>query len=70
MAKRGWPRPEGLRPLRRDRDTHVEGEHAGLVGEQRIDVELADLRHVGGELRELDEDQRDGVDVAPRARSR
>ena len=48
---------------RRDRDPHVEGEHAGLVGEQRIDVELPQLGHVGGELRQPDEDERDLVDL-------
>ena len=48
-----------LRLERGDRDADVEGENAVLVGEQRIDVELAHLRHVGGELRELDQGQGD-----------
>ena len=53
---------------RRDRDAGVEREHAGLVGEQRIDVELAELRQVGGELRQLDQHERDLVASSPPAR--
>jgi hypothetical protein len=34
----------------------VEGDHAVVIGQQRIDVELGELRQVGEHLRERDED--------------
>ena len=37
-----------------------------LVCDQGVEIELADLRHVGGELRELHERQRHGVHVGRR----
>ena len=51
---------------RRNRDAGIDRDHAGLVGEQRIEIELAHLRQVGGELRELDQQQRDRVRVRGR----
>ena len=40
---------------RRDGDPCIDGDHRVLVRKQRIDIEFANLRHIGGELRELDE---------------
>jgi hypothetical protein len=48
-----------LRIERRDGDADVEGEDPVLIGEQRVDVEFAQFRHIGGKLRELNESQSD-----------
>ena len=44
---------------RRDRHAGIERQHAGFIGQQRVDVELTDLRQVGCELRDLDQRQGD-----------
>ena len=62
----GRPAPRGFQ--RRDRDAGIDRDHAGLVGEQRIEIEFAHLRQIGGELRELDQHQRDRVGIGGRAR--
>ena len=54
---------------RRDRNPGIDRDDPLPVRQERIDVELAQLGQVGGELRDLDEDQRhgalvDGGDVA------
>ena len=44
-------------------DAGIERDDARLVGEQRVDVELADLGVIGGELAKPDQDFDDGVDL-------
>ena len=44
----------------------IDGDDATPVGEHGVEIEFAHLRHVGGELSELDEEQRDGVEVRGR----
>ena len=61
MANRGCPEPVRLAANGRDGNSGVEREHAGLVGEQRIDVEFTDLRQVCRQLCELHERERDLV---------
>ena len=58
MAGRAAPR----RFERRDQHAGVDGDDAALVGEHGVEIELAHLRQVGGQLRQLDQEQRDGVD--------
>ncbi len=58
--------PFALFADRRDGDARIDRDDAVLVGEERIDVELAHLRQIGGELRELHEDERDGLLVGGR----
>ena len=41
----------------------IEGNDTGGIREQRVDVELADLRLIGGELAEPDQDLDDRVDI-------
>ena len=62
MARRAAPR----RLKRRHQHAGIDGNDAALVGEHGIEIELAHLRQVGGKLRELDEEERDGVDVGGR----
>ena len=60
MAKRGWPDGPGRVALeRRHRDPRIDRDEAVFVGEQRIEIDLAHLREVGRQLRELDQHQRD-----------
>ena len=59
MAGRTAPR----RLKRRHQHAGIDGNDAALVGKHGVEVELAQLRQVGGKLRELDEEERDGVDV-------
>jgi len=40
-----------------DGNSRVEGKNSSLVGKERIDVELANLRPVGGKLGKLDQNQ-------------
>ena len=54
--------------LRRDTHPRIDGDDAVLVGEERVDVELADLRHVGGKLRKLDQHEPDRRARRPPAR--
>ena len=64
MAKRGWPDGAcGLPFHRRDRDARVDGDDAGLVGENRIEIDLADFRKIGGKLGQLDQEKFDGAFV-------
>ena len=49
-----------------DADARVHHHHAVLVGEQRIEIELAHFRNVCGELRQFHQRQGDGVDVGAR----
>ena len=44
-----------------DHDARVDGEHAGFIGQHRVDIEAADFGNVGGHLRQLDQNHRDGV---------
>ena len=46
---------------RRDGDPRIDGDDRRLVRQQRIDIELANFRHVGGKLREFDEHEGDGA---------
>ena len=62
-AKRGWPLALPA-VVRRHRHAGIDRDHAGLVGQQRIDVELADLGHVGRQLRQLHQDERDAPSSA------
>ena len=41
----------------------IEGDDAGRVGEQGIDVQLTDLRVIGGELAEADQYFDDSLDI-------
>ena len=54
--------------VRLGRDPHpgIDGDDAVLIGEERVDVELANLRHVGGKLRQLDEHETDRALVGRR----
>ncbi len=49
-----------------DDNAGVGGNHAVSVGEQRIDVQLPDLRDVRGHLSEFDQQQRDCVFIRSR----
>ena len=51
---------------RRDTQPRIEGDDAGGVREQWVDVELADLRVIGGELAEADQHLDDSLDVRRR----
>ena len=62
MAGRAAPR----RLERRHQHAGIDGNDAALVGEHGVEIEFAQLRQVGGKLRELDQEQRDGVDVRGR----
>ena len=62
MAGRTAPR----RLKRRHQHAGIDGNDAALLGKHGVEVELAQLRQVGGKLRELDEEERDGVDVGGR----
>ena len=67
MAKRGWPRRTAPRRVqRRDQHAGIDGNDAGLVGEHWIEIEFAHLGQVGGKLRQLDHEKRDGVVVGGR----
>ena len=44
----------------------IDGDDAALVGEHGVEIDLAHLRQISGKLRELDQEQRDGVDVRGR----
>ena len=46
---------------RRDRHARVHGDDAGLVGEHRIEINLADLGEIGDKLRQLDQKKLDGA---------
>ena len=46
---------------RRDRYARVDGDDAGLVGENRIEIDLADLGKIGHKLRQLDQKKLDGA---------
>ena len=48
---------------RRDRHPRVDGDDAGFVGKHRIEIDLADFREIGYELRELDEKELDRLSV-------
>jgi len=41
-----------------DQNTRINGDHAGLIREHRIEIDLANFREVGGELRQFDEKER------------
>ena len=58
--------PAAGRADRRDRDARIHGDDPILIGEDRIEIELADLRHVGRELRNLDHEQRHAILVGGR----
>ena len=62
MAGRAAPR----RLKRRDQHAGIDGNDAALIGEHGVEIELAQLRQIGGKLRQLDHEQRDGVDVRGR----
>jgi len=49
---------------RRDRRPRIDRDDSVLVGEKRVNVEFADFRHVGGELRELHQHQRNLVNTS------
>ena len=51
---------------RRDRNAGVDRDDAGLVGENRIEIDLADLGKIRCELRELDQEKSDGLFVRRR----
>ena len=46
---------------RRHQHARIDGDDAALVGEHGIEIELAQLGKIGGKLRQLDQEQRDGV---------
>ena len=46
-----------MRVSGRDRHTRIDRDDAGMVGEQRVDVELADLGQVGRHLRQFHQRQ-------------
>ena len=53
-------------PGRRDAHASVEGNDPSRIGQQRIDIELDDLRYVGNELRRTDQYAANGVQVRRR----
>ncbi len=60
--------PTAVRFGRRDRDAGVDGDDAGLVGQHRIEIDLADLGKIRGELRQLDQEKLRWPVRPPRAR--
>jgi hypothetical protein len=48
------------------RDPGIDGDEAVLVGQNGVEIELAQLGQIGRELRQLDQQERDGVDVRGR----
>jgi len=51
-------------------NTGVERDHAVGIGQQRVDIELGDLAHVGDELRQPHQDVADGAARGTGGRSR
>ena len=51
---------------RRHRHARIDGDEAVLVGQHRVEIELAHLRQIGSQLRELDQQERDGVGICGR----
>jgi hypothetical protein len=62
--------PRSRQGGRRDADPGVERDDAALVRDQRIDVELGDLRNVDRDLRHFHERRGDALDVRGRARAK
>ena len=48
------------------RHTGIDGDESVLVNQYGVEIELAHLRQIGSQLRELDEEQGDGVGVRGR----
>ena len=68
MAKRGWP-DDGPRRAGSKGATATRASTAMssvLVNQYGVEIELAHLRQIGSQLRELDEEQGDGVGVRGR----
>ena len=60
MAKRGWPAEAWRRIAAGATETRrVDGDHAGLVGKNRIEIDLANLGKIRHQLRQLDQKERD-----------
>ena len=58
-----WPGEPSLDLGRLDAQASIERHDTGRISKERVDVELADLRVIGGELAEADQDFDDSIDI-------